>query len=514
MATGSWELKLREDTPRAIRDAIQAFSMVAIFPSAVPVTQDDASVLAAARFVGIVHKPGPQLTIAGPGLAAWLGQEEISYDVTGAAVLPETLAQSTAGSSLNAWLDDIICPGTPFTRGTTGPAGTMKGAFQWITPRELLDTVAAHFGAEWRIRNTLKLDVAAYTTLYGSTPTVVITRNTSGRDISYKSIEADVSSAVDVADFASRVVVLGNVARAASGGSSTYKGPSNVAVKAVRVVNSPDVPVGSESAAAASYVALFNSARREVKLSTRHYDVSGDIGVGSLVYLYDPESGIVDSSTVILFRGEAIRPVVVRCQALSWGVSRGMGVALRTYDGSVVWTDLTPYIEFEDGTAEIEIGAAQQYVQGDQLSLRADMQPRLAWAPWVTYDVEWRATTTNPTLGNGAIAASYRRFGTSCEVRITLTVGSTSTLGVGSWGFTLPPNIAPRTTSGSYAIGSVLYVDAGLNAYNGSCFVAAGDTTAYLLDGSSPALNASAAVPFAWGASDSVNVSISFEVDP
>ena len=513
MATGDWSLRLREDTPRAILDLITPFSMVGIFPNAAPIAQADANVLASARYIGIVHRPGPQLDIGGPGLAAWLGQGDVCYDVDGTATLPETRAYSVAGSTLNTWLDSHVIPGTPFTRGTTGPSGTMTGSFQWVSQRDLLEALCAHYAAEWRIRTGLQLDVAGYTTLYGSTPTVVISRYSSGRDLGYTSVQGDIESSLDVTEYASRVVVLGSGARAATGGSSAWKGPENVAVKATRIIDAPDIPGGSESSAATSYLSLFNSTRREVRLSTDHFDVSGDIGVGALVWLFDPDAGIVDNANPIPFRGDTIRPVVVRCMGLSWPIRQGMGVALRTNDGGVVWTDLTPYVEWEDGPAEIEIGAAQQFTQGDQLTLRADLRPALQWSPWQDYAVEWRASITNPTLGNGVLSGSFRRMGTSLQVRITLAIGTTSAGGSGAWAFTMPPNTAAKTVTDGWALGTAMYHRPAVDSWPGRCYVANGTSTIYLTDNSSPWVNTTSAVPFAWAAGHTINVFLQCEVD-
>lgn len=518
MATGSWSLRLRDDTPRSVLDRIKPFTLVGIFGAAPPLAQSDANVIAAARYLGVVHRPGPQLDIGGPGMAAWLGQDEICYDVDGTAVLPETAAISTAGSTLNAWLDDIILPGTPLVRGTTGPAGTMKGSFQWVSPRDVLEAVAAHFGAEWRLRG-VTLDVAAYSTLYGSTPTVVISRSTSGRDLGYTSVQGVVDSAVDVADYASRVVVLGSSARGASGSSSPYAGPENVAVKATRVISAPDIPTGSEGAAATSYVALFNSPRREVRLSTAHFDVSGDIGVGELVYVYDPDTGIVDTANVIAFRGETIRPAVVRCVGLSWPVRQGYGVAVRTPGTTPTWTDLTPYVVWEDGDAEIEVGAAQQFVQGDSLQLRQDLQPRLAWAPWQAYDVELRATVGNPS--NWTLTGRYRRLGTQLEVQVTGVATASSTYGTGNYVVTMPPNTQCPTVSGLCQIGEARYVDATGSVYLGSTLLFSGSTDIYLaynaadlVTGVVTGANVTPTAPFAWATDDSFSVHLVCQVNP
>ena len=363
MSLGGWELRLSEDTPSTVLDAITPYSHVGIFPGLVDTQATDASILAQARYVGVVTRPGPQRVIGGPGLAMWLGNAEgVCFDVTGTAVLPATPVQIDTPSSLNAWVDDIILPGSPFARGTTGPGGNMTGTFRWVSPREVLDVVAANYAAEWRINTTFTVDVSTVATLYGSTPTVVVSRRQSGRENVYTSVQGDIASLVDVDDYASKVTVLGRDGSGSSGGASSYIGPTGTAITALRVLSAPDVPAGSETNTAATFLGRFSSVRREVTLRTDHWDVAGEIEVGAQVYLYDPESGIHDvTATPIEFRGEWIRPVQVRCMGMTWPVAHGMGVALRTHDGSsVTWTDITNHVEWEQAQAEIDVGAARR----------------------------------------------------------------------------------------------------------------------------------------------------------
>lgn len=60
---------------------------------------------------------------------------------------------------------------------------------------------------------------------------------------------------------------------------------------------------------------------------------------------------------------------------------------------------------------------------------------------WTTYTSTITATTTNPALGNGTIEAAYSQQGKTVTVSIALTIGSTTTRGVGYWMFSLP--VAP-----------------------------------------------------------------------
>lgn len=62
---------------------------------------------------------------------------------------------------------------------------------------------------------------------------------------------------------------------------------------------------------------------------------------------------------------------------------------------------------------------------------------------WEAYAVQWRASTTNPTLGNGVLEGWWRYMDDKMiAVRIRLLVGSTTNVGVGQYRFTLPRSAA------------------------------------------------------------------------
>ncbi|MCW2758054.1 MAG: hypothetical protein JWO46_1800 [Nocardioidaceae bacterium] len=92
-----------------------------------------------------------------------------------------------------------------------------------------------------------------------------------------------------------------------------------------------------------------------------------------------------------------------------------------------------------------------------------------AWAqipvvtPIQTYTPTWTAPTTNPVVGNGALVGSYTLHPNKIlDLFITLTIGSTTTLGSGAWSFTLPSGITialttPLLTSGQLNRGTTFY---------------------------------------------------------
>lgn len=57
---------------------------------------------------------------------------------------------------------------------------------------------------------------------------------------------------------------------------------------------------------------------------------------------------------------------------------------------------------------------------------------------WVAYTPSWMASTTNPTIGNGSILGRYQKLGRTVIYDVTVSAGSTTTFGSGTYSFSLP----------------------------------------------------------------------------
>ena len=107
-------------------------------------------------------------------------------------------------------------------------------------------------------------------------------------------------------------------------------------------------------------------------------------------------------------------------------------------------------------------------VQDNTLSTNiASLQPATlasAIGSWTAYTPTWTASTTNPTIGNGWITGFYRRVGDSVEIKILAQLGSTSSIGSGTYNFSLPAGLnidaSKLTNSANDNLGFV-------QAYNG-----------------------------------------------
>lgn len=355
MSQGDFSVQLVEGTPQDVLDAIRTpFSSIVVTAarlSSVASGIVDATALAAARYVGVVLRPGPQLELGGCGLEWWLGDPQDGTQ-------PLETVVTGAAASLTAWVTALLP--SPFTVGSISGAGTLSGQFQWVSVRAALDAVCTGFGVEWRINNTLTFDTGTAATLYGSTPAAMIVRRQSGREVaSPQGLTGEVNASWNWEGYASKVVVLGQAARGSSGGASAYYDPAGVAMTRTRMVDGDESQAGSEATVAAKLLADMNSTVREVTVSTESYDVLGDVVPGGQLYVYDRQLGIYDTAVQVQHQGRVVNPASVRVYGVSMPIEQGMGVYYRTVTAgpTVTYTDLTPYVAWESPGGSIEIGS-------------------------------------------------------------------------------------------------------------------------------------------------------------
>ena len=89
----------------------------------------------------------------------------------------------------------------------------------------------------------------------------------------------------------------------------------------------------------------------------------------------------------------------------------------------------------------------------NELAASAVTQAKVSF-PVNLYTPTWTADTTNPVLGNGTLAGRFAQIGKFIHLQIVLTIGSTTTLGSGTWYFSFPV-----TSEGSLFVGGGKAVD-------------------------------------------------------
>src|SRR6266568_329349 len=126
-----------------------------------------------------------------------------------------------------------------------------------------------------------------------------------------------------------------------------------------------------------------------------------------------------------------------------------------------------------------------------------------------SYNVAWTATTTNPSLGDGALVGRYFRSGSIVGVSINLIYGPATNPGSGEWHFSLPLAV---TATASYA-GSA-YAEHLNNKYLGTAILESGSSTCYVETGQATGTwDDSGSNPFAWGSGDVGVITAQYETD-
>ncbi len=360
MKPGSFSLRLIPGCPFSAAGAIARFDHIVITPTPLDPIEgfSDADILGKAIYTGVIRKMPDPRTLQGADLSAWLGTEDGIGNNFGATL---ELTQT-----MSAWVSSILtAAGNGITAGTLTNTGlsSLTGAPSWCSPREAIDWVMRGTGAEYRIRPTGTLDAAKAPDLFVSTPTTVVTRYEECQDGPYRGLEGElISTAADVEQYTTEVQVIGtgqgvSVVVETATGSTTFKTFTNTTPVFRRFVNAPS-EVAAAAAVASMQLGLWNQERTEVTLTSRTYNVSRIVAAGDYVWVYDQAAGLVDPANQISYRGDVITPIKMRVHALTWPVHSGLGVYLRKSGATPTYIDLTPYVGWENGEVQWDVGAA------------------------------------------------------------------------------------------------------------------------------------------------------------
>jgi hypothetical protein len=365
-ALGQWEIKLLPQTPRDVLDALDYFGHVAIVPGRLDPLQYGDNLLTTARYVGVLrtktigddgrtNTPADDLSVGGVGMAFWLGDEDGKGDVYENAVEP-------ASASFADAITMLLPASGAVTAGTLYPvSGTYSGRHQYESPRTAISYVCDTMSTtsvpvSWRVNGNGTLDAGPDSSLFVTSPTCVITTRDAGEDMAMRALPGSVDVTRDVEDYSTRVVLLAegegtSIATGAANITPTtgYKDIHGNALKLTRLVSESDTATANAEVRAQLALSQFTSTRNALQLSTSDYDVHGTFRVGDRVWVYDPDAGLVDTSTEITFRGQRINPLKLLVTETQWAITKGFTVAYRTAAGA--WVDLTQFVEWETDSA-------------------------------------------------------------------------------------------------------------------------------------------------------------------
>ena len=283
----------------------------------------------------------------------------------------------------NAKYWDAFTPSTSAPTATTANK-TYTGKHYMESAYKAVQDICVAVGAEFKIQNDGTLDVGPASSLFSGhenqTPEGMIVRDLSGPDptiTGYSGI--DLSTEFNAEDFVSRVELIASNYGAeinlgqADAKNVPHKDLHGNTLERIQILSENDVPDSMRDIRAEAYLNEYNKVQKTLSVGLENYDVTGDIGVGDIIYVYDPDIGFEDTQAdatlenrdrfEITYQGQILHPIKIRVMGLSFPIAEGMGVFYRDGDGN--YTDLTDYVEFEVGVTQIEVGSTTQNINED-----------------------------------------------------------------------------------------------------------------------------------------------------
>jgi hypothetical protein len=381
-ALGSWNVELTPALPEDVRTKIGFFGHVAVIRGRVDVDlHSDADLLRAARYVGVIRDIDLEeaRSIGGAGMVFWLGDEDGKGQVLEAKV---TLTNATLSAALTAVLPAAVTLGTVYA--LTNPAARITRTFQYVTPREAVQAICDHFDVEFRVNGNGTIDVGRQDQLYSATPDSIVVRKGAGIDMDTVALGGRFGVQKSAVDYSDRILLVGKTQEDATFVNGAIDAPVKPyrdlfgnTTRRTRMISESGTTTGTLAQRLQLQLNRYNRTATSLKVSAEDYEIEGNFVVGDMTDVYDPETGIVNAARERYFRADVIHPDIVRISELSWSITRGHTVALRTQAGE--WIDLTPWTAFESGgTNEIVVGDLPKSLtnpSGNPVLDRADSLP-------------------------------------------------------------------------------------------------------------------------------------------
>jgi hypothetical protein len=365
---GSWSAQF-QDIPQDLLDKIQYFGHVAVHVGRVDYRTEGDSALSSSRYTGVVRKKtgdGNLLTVGGPGMAMWLGDE----DQKGAVI--ETLLTFNTQTFQNT-VRGLLPTSGAITEGTIyNLASTFSGSFQYVSPREAINYVTSTLNAVWRVNGDGTLDAGLETDLFVTLPKTVVSRKEQGTDMVLRALLGSLSTNQDVEDFTTRVLLLaqGDGASTVTAdadinpGLNPYKDVHGNIAAFTRLVSESTTDSTNADARAQLQLNRFSGTRNALTMSSSDYDIRGDVKVGDYIWVHDPELGVVDIANEVVFRGKLIYPMKLQLTEMTTPLDTRMSIGYRDWNG--VWYNLSDYFVVESGDSTLVVGGYNRsLVSGD-----------------------------------------------------------------------------------------------------------------------------------------------------
>ena len=405
MGQGNFSVNFSQEfTPTEIIESIKEWGHIVITPNEIDInTLSDSDILSTSRYTGIVLNRALEegiVSINGTGLQLYLGDGNSKGMVIAESKNIGKVRVYTNTTLSESLFNSTVSSGKPFgimrdesgntqaiTQGTIyEPSSTYIGQHFVQTALGALKEITEYLNVEYRVNANATLDAGPPANLFNgvnSDPSTIVVKTGYGEDPNFDGVVPQgLRTEFDATDWVSRVDFIGevgyfdsatDVAGEANIASNPYKDLHGNALKRVGLVQEPEVPTDQLNSRAQLMLTELSRVKKVLNLDLEQYEVSGDMKPGDYIFAFDPDIGFVDTSTdataesrdlyEVTFRGQVITPVKVRVVGLTFPITNGMGVYFRDKDGN--YTDLTQYVQFEAGAAQVELGDVIRFVGDD-----------------------------------------------------------------------------------------------------------------------------------------------------
>ena len=319
--------------------------------------------LSSALWTGVVTSRRGDRGYAGTGLASLL---QASNDLG----LHGTQIQNTAYQSwtLATWINAIIGSGwAGITKGTITTTGLSSFNSWWLAGLGAVEVINAGCsmagGAVWAIDPAGEFIAGPRATVFGVTPTVIVTQDVSSGDDTLRGVRGGVTGLVeDASEITSQVIAYGsgqglqipfdlsavqNVARGLDGAYRTIRRPvdANAAESATDLARVADEALALNATVSKSYQV------------TASDPIRSHVRPGDTIYVWDPDLDVVGTVDV-QYQGRSIRPVATIVRSMQWNTHADQGVWLYRPNEAAAdqWTNLTDYAASSGGETMMVVG--------------------------------------------------------------------------------------------------------------------------------------------------------------
>ncbi|MCA1840223.1 MAG: hypothetical protein LC723_07830, partial [Actinobacteria bacterium] len=202
----------------------------------------------------------------------------------------------------------------------------------------------------FRVNNRGALDAGPESNLYVTNPQCILVRqgSTYGEDLQIKAVPGSLGLDQDMEDFSTRVVILAGSdglqfsvgssdVGSISPGTNIYKDIHGNPLKLTKMLSESETSDDNADTRAELALRDIIKPHREINLDTNDYDIFGSFDIGDYVYVYDPDSNLVDTANEAIVRGMRLNPIKLQVTELEWNVTNEYSVAYRASDGT--WYD-------------------------------------------------------------------------------------------------------------------------------------------------------------------------------